>query len=133
MKRLSLVLLMLGCFLAEPTLSKAADVCSIVSNAAIIAQDSSNTYLGKITTKYDSNSIFNEYGNYGSKYSSNSIWNPYSQFGNEYNAYSPFSKYSTAPPMLIKDRSVIGYLSSNKSVQGSVSPNLLKALCGDAF
>jgi hypothetical protein len=109
----------------------AEDVCSIVRDAKIIAQDDENTYLGKISNSYDSESIFNEYGTYGSDYSSNSIWNEYSTFGSEYSSYSPFNQFTSTPPMIIKGGKIIGYLSANKSIEASISPNLLKALCED--
>ncbi|MCR6496758.1 hypothetical protein LJB71_11425 [Thermomonas sp. S9] len=111
--------------------SAGEEVCSVVSGAAIIAQDDENTFLGKITNAYDSNSIFNDYGTHGSKYSSSSIWNSYGAFGSEYSSYSPFNKYTSTPPMIIKNRKIIGYLSANKSLGSAISPNLLKALCKD--
>lgn len=102
----------------------------MLDGAVIIAQDDANTYLGKITSPYDSDSIFNEYGTYGSEYSFTSIWNDYSTFGSEYSTYSPFNEYTSTPPMIIKDKRIIGYLTTNKYIQGAISPNLLKALCG---
>lgn len=107
----------------------AEEVCDIVKDAAIIAQDDQNTFLGKITNSYDSKSIFNEFGTYGNPFSSSSIWNEFSTFGNEFNAQSPFNKFSSSPPMIIKGKKIIGYLTANKSLKGSISPNLLKALC----
>jgi len=112
-----------------PALSE--EVCSIVKDATLIAQDNQNTPLGKISSPYDSKSIFNEYGEYGSEYSTKSIWNQYGSFGGEYSAYSPFNKYTTTPPILIKNGKVIGYLTVNKYVKPSISPNLLKELCKD--
>lgn len=109
----------------------ASDLCEIVNGSVIIGQDSKNTYLGKITNSFDSDSIFNEFGTYGNEFSSDSIWNEFSTFGNEFNSYSPFNEFSSSPPMIIKDRKVIGYLSANKSIETSVSPNILKAMCGD--
>lgn len=41
--------------------------------------------------------------------------------------------FTTSLPMLIKSRKVLGYLTSNKRLQSSISPNLLKALCKDAY
>lgn len=114
-----------------PASASAEEVCSIVSGAVIIAQDDENTYLGKIANAYDSKSIFNEYGTHGSQYSSDSIWNQYGTFGSEYSTYSPFNKYTSTPPMMIKNKKIIGYLSANKSVRSSIAPNLLKALCKD--
>jgi hypothetical protein len=111
----------------------AQDVCNSLDGASIIAQDSDNTFLGKITNSFDSDSIFNEFGTYGNEFSSDSIWNEYSEFGNEFNGESPFNEFSSDPPMIIKDGQVIGYLSTNKSINEAISPNLLKALCADVL
>jgi len=109
----------------------AENLCTTVNSAILIAQDDKETYLGKISSPFDGESIFNEYGTYGSQYSSNSIWNQYTTFGSAYSSYSPFSKYSSSPPIIIKNKKIIGYLSANKSFSNSVSPDLLKALCKD--
>ena len=109
----------------------AEEVCDLVNGSVLIAQDSQNTYLGKIVNSYQADSIFNEYGTYGSEYNSGSIWNEYGTFGSEYNSYSATNSYTTTPPMIIKNKKVIGYLSANKSMGGTISPNLLKALCED--
>lgn len=114
-----------------PASAFAEEVCSIVSGAIIVAQDDENTYLGKVANAYDGKSIFNEYGTHGSQYSTNSIWNQYGPFGSEYSTYSPFNKYTSTPPMIIKSKKIVGYLSANKSMRSSISPNLLKALCKD--
>jgi len=109
----------------------AEEVCDIVKESVLIAQDNKNTYLGKITNSYDSESIFNEYGTYGSEYNSSSIWNQYATFGSEYSSYSANNSYTSTPPMIIKNKKIVGYLSANKSIKSSISPNLLKALCKD--
>ncbi|WP_447875165.1 hypothetical protein [Serratia fonticola] len=109
----------------------AEQVCYAVDGAVLIAQDEQNTKLGNISSSYDSDSIFNEYGTYGSEYNSSSIWNSYGTFGSEYSQYSPFNSYSRTPPMIIKQGKIIGYLSANKHVGNAISPNLLKALCKD--
>lgn len=106
----------------------AEEICDILNGAVIIAQDSNNTFLGKVSSSYDSQSIFNEFGTYGNEFSSKSIWNEFSTFGNEFNSNSPFNEFSSSPPMLIKNRKILGYLSANKSINASISPNLLKAL-----
>lgn len=118
-------------FTFDASAQAAEELCPIVSGAVIVAQDDERTYLGKITNGYDSESIFNEYGSYGSEYSSSSIWNKYATFGSEYSSYSPFNKYTSTPPMIIKNRNIIGYLSANKRLRASVSPYILKALCKD--
>jgi len=85
------------------SLANAEEVCEVVRGAKLIAQDDKNTYLGKITNTYDSESIFNEYGTYGSEYNSVSIWNEYATFGSEYSSYSPHNSYTSTPPMIIKN------------------------------
>jgi hypothetical protein len=112
-------------------IAHAEEVCDIVKGAILVAQDDKNTYLGKITNSYDSESIFNEYGTYGSEYNSKSIWNQYATFGSEHSRYSPHNSYTSTPPMIIKNKKIIGYLTANKSIKPSISPNLLKALCKD--
>jgi len=107
------------------------ELCDAVKGAILLAQDEKNTYLGKISSAYDSESIFNEYATYGSEYNSSSIWNKYATFGSEYSTYSPNNSYTSTPPMIVKNKKIIGYLSINKSVKPSVSPNLLKAMCKD--
>ena len=122
--------LLLGLVFMAGTI-QANEVCSIVSGAKLMAQDGENTYLGKITNSYTGDSIFNEYGKYGSQYSSISIWNEYATFGNEYSLYSPFNQYTSKPPMIIKNGNIVGYLSTNRTIRASISPNLLRALCED--
>jgi hypothetical protein len=109
----------------------AEEICGVLDGSVILAQDSKNTFLGKIAGSSDRQSIFKEYGTYGNEFSSSSIWNEFSEFGNEFNSLSPFNEYSTSPPMMIKSRKIVGYLTTNKSINGGISPNLLKALCKD--
>lgn len=111
--------------------ANAEDICALLQDAMLIAQDDENTYLGKITNPYDSDSIFNEYGTYGSEYSMLSIWNQYATFGSRYNSYSSRNSNTTTPPMIVKNKKILGYLSTNKSLEPSISPNLLKVLCRD--
>ncbi|MCK5594658.1 hypothetical protein KAI19_00595 [bacterium] len=119
------------CLLAMTSISSAQDLLKLVDylkGAKIIAQDDKNTYLGKLSNSFDSESVFNEFGKYGNDFSSSSIWNGFSTFGNEFNSYSPFNEFSSKPPILIKNGKIIAYLTVNKSIKGAVSPNLLKAL-----
>jgi len=114
----------------SPT-SKNNTVCFQANGASVIAQDDENTYLGKVISRFENGSIFNKYGTYGTEYNNKSIWNKYSTFGDKYSLNSSFNNTSSTPPMHIKQGKVIGYLSSNKSILNSISPNLLKALCED--
>ena len=104
---------------------EAQEVCATASGATVIAED--GTYLGKIASEYNVESIFNDYGKYGGKYSGTSIWNEYGRYGGEYSRQSPFNKYSSTPPALIKSGKVIGYLTVAKSHPGAVNPYVLKS------
>jgi hypothetical protein len=108
-----------------------SEIIALLTGAKIIAQDDENTYLGKIASEFDGDSIFNEFGKYGSHFSSQSIWNEFGTFGSEFSSCSPFNKFTTKPPMIIKNGKILGYLSANKSIKGSISPNLLKAIMKD--
>ena len=66
------------------------------------------TFLGKLSNKYDSESIFNKYGNYGSKYS----------------AQSPINPYTTTPPKVYLGGQFTGYLTTNKYLANSIPVDL---------
>jgi hypothetical protein len=74
-----------------------------------------DVYLGCLNCdKYNSNSIWNAYGNYGSKYNSNSIWNAYGTYGSKYNSHSPWNAYSSDPPVVVdKEGNFYGYFTVN--------------------
>lgn len=98
--------------------------------AVIVLYDSltkKTKYLGSIEDQFTANSIFNEYGTYGSEYSTDSIWNAYGSYGGKYSTESPFNKFTSTPPMIVKDRETIGYLTVNKFIQGGVPPSWLKS------
>lgn len=103
--------------------------CAPFYGAILVTDD--GEYLGRLSSKYDSDSVFNKYGTYGSKYSSKSIWNEYGEFGGEYSTKSPFNEYTSSPPLIVKNRSIIGRLSRNEYVQGAVNPTKLAVLCFD--
>lgn len=84
-------------------------------------------YLGKIEDQFAAESIFNEYGPYGSEYSVDSIWNEYGSYGGQYSLGSPFNCYSANPPMIVKNKIIIGYLTVSKFIQGGVDPAWLKS------
>ena len=75
-----------------------------------------DVFLGCLNcTKYDNNSIWNKYGDFGSKYNEKCIWNKYSEYSGKYSDYSPFNKYATYPPVLVDDDgNFYGYFTANK-------------------
>lgn len=101
------------------------DICAILAGSIVIAND--GKFLGRITGKFDSESIFNQFGNFGSEFSSSSIWNNFSSYGGEFSQYSPFNQYSSTPPALVKNGELLGYLSVNKSLMHAVNPLIIKS------
>lgn len=95
----------------------ANEICYRLENAYVVAQDEKNTFLGKIESSFSSDSIFNEFGNFGSEFSSYSATNP----------------ITLTPPMIIKEGKLVGYISTNKTIPNSISPSLLKVLCKEYF
>lgn len=79
--------------------------------------------LGKITnSRYETDSILNEYGPYGSRYSNTSIFNPYSPYGSVYGQYSVFNPYCSVPPRLFIAGKVIGRVTANRYISDGISP-----------
>ncbi len=84
-------------------------------------------FLGKLNpNEYDSESIFNEYGNFGSEYSPTSIFNEYGTYGGEYSNLSPFNEYSSNPPKIIVNGQLIGYLTVNEYISPRIDPRRIK-------
>jgi hypothetical protein len=110
---------------AAAEIEQAQSTMDSLYGSIVIAED--GTFLGKITNRYDLESIFNEYGQYGSKYSSNSIWNEYGNYGSKFSTYSPFNQYSSSPPAIYKNGILIGYLTVNKYIAGAINPYVLKS------
>ena len=101
--------------------------CYKLEGAKIIAED--GTYLGKIEDDYDSNSIYNEYSEYGNSYNSDSIWNEYSEYGNEYSPKSALNDNASEPPILLKNGEVIGKLTTKEYVFNGYDVNEIKETC----
>ncbi|MDD3143539.1 MAG: hypothetical protein PHG32_05030 [Candidatus Cloacimonetes bacterium] len=97
-----------------------------LEGADIYAQDKDKTYLGKITNGFGLNSVVSEYGNYGNKFSSTSIWNEFGKYGGRFGQYSPFNSFSSAPPVIIKNNKIVGYLSISQSNNNNLDPNILR-------
>jgi hypothetical protein len=107
----------------------------ITNNYPELYSSDGKVYLGKLTSdKYDTDSIFNEYGNYGSKYSSESIWNEYGDYGSKYSSKSAFNKYASDPPIIILNNKIIGYITVNTTTINGISPySLLKWLSDNGY
>jgi hypothetical protein len=94
--------------------------------AKIYAAD--DQYLGIVSrSKYESESVSNQFGSYGSRYATSSIFNQYSAYGGRYGGYSPFNTYCSNPPRLVKESRIIGYLTVNPYVSNRIDADELIA------
>lgn len=75
-----------------------------------------DTFLGCLScSSYDSDSVFNQYGQHGSRYSAESIHNPYSEFGSRYSPYSACNPYASDPPVIVaRNGTFVGRLTVNR-------------------
>jgi hypothetical protein len=117
--------------LLEGKISNSGPTLSHRSNQVFL-EAADGTFLGKLTpNEYDSESIFNEYGNYGSEYSPTSIFNSYGSYGSEYSNLSPFNEYTTTPPKIIVNGQVVAFLTVNEYLSPRVNPKSVKEWAKD--
>ena len=131
LKSLIIIFLLFGC--SKVSISEENYNYNIPSGTILLiygGQDHKD-YLGKINaSKYDSESIWNEYGKYGSRYNSKSIWNEYGTYGSKYNSYSPFNDYASNPPILVDNNGKFyGYFTSNKYKSQRANLKLIDIIC----
>ena len=101
--------------------------------AVIMADDGNHTYLGEISSQFKPKSIFNAFGRYGSEFQADSIWNEFGRYGSEFMQYSAFNDFTSSPPMIVKNNTIIGRLTTNEALINAINPNLLKAIFEDEF
>jgi hypothetical protein len=75
---------------------------SAADSLLIFGGDGHHVFLGCLNCgRYDTDSVFNSYGNYGSRYSSESVLNPYSDYGSRYSDYGACNPYAQDPPVIV--------------------------------
>lgn len=128
---LSAILVLFGCSKEETVGERYHNSVKPPTTLYIYGGAKADVYLGKLNaSKFDSESIWNQYQSYGSKYNTKSIWNAYGTYGSEYNSYSPFNKYSTTPPILYdKYGKSYGYFTANKNLAGRADYELIDIIC----
>lgn len=100
-------------------------------NILIFGGKNHDVFLGCLNCdKYDNNSIWNKYGDYGSKYNDKCIWNKYGDYGGKYSDTSPFNKYASSPPVLVDgDGNFYGYFTGNKYSNKATDMKLAIFVC----
>ncbi len=95
-------------------------------SAFLFAAD--DQFLGLISAdRFDPRSITNRFGEYGSPFSATSIFNDFGGYGGEYGALSPFNPYSSTPPKIVREATVLAYLTVNQYIHNRIDPNEFSA------
>jgi hypothetical protein len=73
-----------------------------VAPLLVFGGEGHKTFLGCLNcSKFDANSVMNEFGQYGSAYSTVSILNQFSEFGSPYSTHSACGPYASDPPVIV--------------------------------
>ncbi len=104
------------------------------SDALLVYSDESpRVFLGCLNcSKYDSSSVWNQYGDYGSAYSVTSMHNRFGLYGGKYSALSPCNAYTSMPPLVVdRDGNYYGRLTANRyrTDRFGSSVKVLAAIC----
>jgi hypothetical protein len=117
MPRWLLIVLFAGSIAGSVACSISGSILHAQSTTALLLFGGKDhkTFLGCLNcSSTSSSSVCDPYGS-GSKYQSDSIWNKYGDFGSKYEENSPWNKYSDDAPIIVdKDGNSYGYFSANK-------------------
>lgn len=99
--------------------------CTHVDGAQLV--NTNGEYMGRIASRFDSESIFNRFGRFGSRFSASSIWNRFGA-GSRFRADSPWNRFSQGLA-IVRSGSVIGRLTVNRFVSNGFHPLEVAASC----
>ena len=87
-------------------------------------------FLGTLNqSKYEADSIWNQYGTHGSPFSPNSIWNEFGTYGSSFSRFSPWNSFTTTPPVVVDSAgNFYGYFTRNKYLPNRTRIESLVAL-----
>ena len=94
------------------------------------------TFLGCLTcAETSSNSVFNEYSQFGNSFGSNSLYNSFGNFGSKFGNYSACNGYASDPPVVVTAQGeFVGRLTLNTYARGAITDERviqwLNRLCG---
>jgi hypothetical protein len=96
----------------------------------LFGDEDHTTFLGCLNcSKFDGNSICNQFGEYGSKYSISSIWNEFGTFGSMFSIQSPWNQFSTFGPVIVDySGQFYGRFTSNRVAGGRTRIQALNEL-----
>lgn len=99
--------------------------CLGLAGGVIFAQD--GEYLGRLTNRFDSESILNPFGPHGSEFSSRSIYNPYGRYGSPFSNLSAYNEFTSTPPQLYVSAQFAAYVTKNTFRTPRVDPDALRS------
>ncbi|MDA8936028.1 cadherin repeat domain-containing protein [Porticoccaceae bacterium] len=103
--------------------------CDDLNGASIYSQEYTPTYLGFFGNQYASESIYYELGTYGSELSQLSVRNTFGSYGSESWQYSATNSFTTTPPTIYKNNVLLGFLTTNSTIIGGISLDLIDSSC----
>jgi hypothetical protein len=96
--------------------------------AATIVVAHDGTFLGVVDNNaYNSDSICNQYGQYGSPYGIG-IFNKYGTNGGEYSRIGAYNESAQRPPLLIKDGQAVALVTKNPNFESRIDPDFLQQM-----
>lgn len=83
----------------------------------IFGGENNDVYLGCLNcSKFESDSLFNEFGRFGSKFRAESIFNNFGDYGSKFSNESACNKFAQDPPIIVdEDGNAYGVLTLNKN------------------
>jgi hypothetical protein len=78
--------------------------------------DDHQTFLGCVNcSKFEADSICNQFGRFGSEFQGESIWNMFGTYGSKFNAKSPWNQFSQGSVAIVDPNGgFYGFLTANK-------------------
>jgi hypothetical protein len=98
------------------------------SDCGLILLAEDGTFLGRATAnQFDTDSVCNEFSDYGSEFSSTSIFNEFSEYGSDFSSQSAYSEFTSTPPILVDtcDDEAVAYVTKNTALEPRIDPDIL--------
>ena len=99
--------------------------CAGVAGGLVYAND--GQYLGRLTNRFESQSILNTFGSYGSEFSSTSMFNSFSQYGSQFSSLSAYNSFTSTPPKLNVSGQLAAYATKNTLKIPRYDPDALRS------
>jgi hypothetical protein len=99
--------------------------CSGLAGGRVSAAD--GKYLGRLTNRFDDESILSTFGDHGSRFGSASMYNQVSSYGNLASSLSAYNTVASTPPKLNVAGQFAAYVTKNTAKSPRVDPDTLRS------